>query len=732
MAFWKPGTIAPGSTVDREGEKESAENVATFVRQSLAALSIKEQRQHLPIYKSREQILYLVEKYQTTIVVGQTGCGKTTQVPQYLDEAGWTTDGRVIACTQPRRVAATTVAQRVAEEMGVTLGEDVGYTIRFEDVTSTARTRIKYMTDGMLFRETLVDPLLTRYSVIMIDEAHERSLYTDVLVGVLKKIQRKRPDLRLIISSATLDAEAFLDFFNTNTTGDPAHDTAAIVSLEGRTFPVDIMYAEAPVDDYVERAVQTVFDVHTKDSPGDVLVFMPGRDQIEKVVSEVTERATTLPPKYNALLPLPLYAGLPTAEQTLVFQPPPPRTRKIIVATNIAEASVTIDGVVHVIDAGFVRLRAYNPRTGLESLTTVPVSKAAARQRAGRAGRTRPGKAYRLYTEEAYRRLREQNVPEIQRSNLVTVVLQLKALGIENVARFEFLSGPPAELMVRALEVRQNDEDCLVAGGVWWGDGTLNVCTGFLTFPLGGGGIPRIHKLLYSLGALDDYGRLTMPLGIQLAEFPVDPMLGKILLDSHKFNCGEEMLTIAAMLSVQNPFIHPYSTPVLQVQSEHRKFHALEGDHLTLLNVYTAFVTRGAKSARWCRDRFLDFKALSRAMAIRAQLARYLARFDVPVESSRDSVAIRKCLVGGYFAQAASADEGPEGVWRSVRDGVVLNIHPSSVLFNRRPKWVIFHEVVETTKPFMRDLTVIEPEWLAELAPHFYEFKNVKGTDRKS
>ncbi|RUP46148.1 P-loop containing nucleoside triphosphate hydrolase protein, partial [Jimgerdemannia flammicorona] len=673
MAFWKPGTIAPGSTVDREGEKESAENVATFVRQSLAALSIKEQRQHLPIYKSREQILYLVEKYQTTIVVGQTGCGKTTQVPQYLDEAGWTTDGRVIACTQPRRVAATTVAQRVAEEMGVTLGEDVGYTIRFEDVTSTARTRIKYMTDGMLFRETLVDPLLTRYSVIMIDEAHERSLYTDVLVGVLKKIQRKRPDLRLIISSATLDAEAFLDFFNTNTTGDPAHDTAAIVSLEGRTFPVDIMYAEAPVDDYVERAVQTVFDVHTKDSPGDVLVFMPGRDQIEKVVSEVTERATTLPPKYNALLPLPLYAGLPTAEQTLVFQPPPPRTRKIIVATNIAEASVTIDGVVHVIDAGFVRLRAYNPRTGLESLTTVPVSKAAARQRAGRAGRTRPGKAYRLYTEEAYRRLREQNVPEIQRSNLVTVVLQLKALGIENVARFEFLSGPPAELMVRALE------------------------------------------LLYSLGALDDYGRLTMPLGIQLAEFPVDPMLGKILLDSHKFNCGEEMLTIAAMLSVQNPFIHPYSTPVLQVQSEHRKFHALEGDHLTLLNVYTAFVTRGAKSARWCRDRFLDFKALSRAMAIRAQLARYLARFDVPVESSRDSVAIRKCLVGGYFAQAASADEGPEGVWRSVRDGVVLNIHPSSVLFNRRPKWVIFHEVVETTKPFMRDLTVIEPEWLAEL-----------------
>ncbi|RUS22224.1 hypothetical protein BC937DRAFT_89952 [Endogone sp. FLAS-F59071] len=488
MAFWKPGTIAPGSTVDREGEKESAETIATYVSQSLAALSIKQQRTRLPIYKSRVQVLYLVENYQTTIIVGQTGCGKTTQIPQYLDEAGWTAEGRVMACTQPRRVAATTVAQRVAEEMNVKLGEEVGYTIRFEDVSSTTKTRIKYMTDGMLFRETLIDPLLTRYSVIMIDEAHERSLYTDVLIGVLKKIQRKRPDLRLIISSATLDAEAFFDFFNANTTDDSTKDTATILSLEGRSFPVDVMYTEEPVNDYVEGAVQTVFDIHTKESPGDILVFMPGRDQIETVVSEITERATTLPPqKYFSLLPLPIYAGLPTPQQLLVFQPPPSQTRKVIVATNIAEASITIDGIVYVVDNGFVKLRAYNPRTGLEALTTVPVSRAAAQQRAGRAGRTRPGKAFRLYTEEAYQGLREANVPEMQRSNLATVVLQLKALGIENVARFEFLTAPPAELMTRALE------------------------------------------LLYSLGALDDYARLTMPLGMQLAEFPVDPMLGKIV-----------------------------------------------------------------------------------------------------------------------------------------------------------------------------------------------------------
>ncbi|KAG0242992.1 hypothetical protein BGX31_011395 [Mortierella sp. GBA43] len=390
---------------------------------------------------------------------------------------------------------------------------EVGYAIRFDDCTDPGgRTRIKYMTDGMLFREALMDPLLSRYSVIMLDEAHERSLYTDILLGVLKKIMKKRPDLRVVISSATLDAEAFAAFFSSNkTSSDGRHENATILSVEGRMYPVDIHYLAEPTSDYVETAIQTVFDIHTKEPAGDILVFMTGREEIEQAVNEIRERATTLPPnKYADILALPIYAGLPTEDQMMVFEPSENGTRKVVVATNVAEASITIPGIGFVIDTGFVKIRAYNPRTGMESLTTTSISRASADQRAGRAGRIRNGKTYRLYTESAFKNdMQPASVPEIQRTNLSGMVLQLKALGIENVLRFDFMTSPPAEMMSKALE------------------------------------------LLYSLGALDENGRLTIPLGMRLAEFPLDPLLGKILLDSGKFGCSQEMLTIAAMLSVE-------------------------------------------------------------------------------------------------------------------------------------------------------------------------------------
>ncbi|RIA95786.1 pre-mRNA splicing factor [Glomus cerebriforme] len=677
MAFWKPGTVAPGISVDREAEKETSESLVTFVNYG-SNLSIQQQRKRLPIFKSRDQILYLVERYQTTIIVGQTGCGKSTQLPQYLHEAGWTAGDRVVACTQPRRVAAITVADRVASEMNVKLGEEVGYKIRFEECYDPNLTRIKYMTDGMLFRETFLDPLLTQYSVIMIDEAHERSLYTDLLLGILKKIQKKRPELRLIISSATLDAEAFYEFYNTNTTNDSSKDNVSIISLEGRMFPVDIHYLEESCQDYVETTIQTAFDIHVKEPPGDILIFLTGRDEIDNTVGEILQRATTLPRSAMRIKPLPIYAGLPSEQQLEIFEQTPHNTRKVIVATNIAEASITVEGIVYVIDCGFVKLRAYNPKTGMESLTVVEISKASAQQRAGRAGRVMPGKAYRLYTEDSFYRLRDTSIPEIQRSNLAQVVLHLKALGIDNVLRFDFMTPPPAELMIRALE------------------------------------------LLYSLNALDDYGRLTMPLGMQLAEFPVDPMLGKILLDSYKFQCAEEMLSIAAMISVQNVFVIP--SPSTEFEDEKRKFAAEEGDHITLLNVFNAFVTRGKKSARWCHQHYLNFRALSRALSIREHLKKYLERFEVPIEScGNDTVKIRKCLVSGYFAHASKMQ--PDGSFRSIRDNVELHVHPSSILFTRNAPWVIFHEVVSTTKAFMRELTVIDPAWLTELAPHFYEIK---------
>lgn len=272
---------------------------------------------------------------------------------------------------------------------------------------------------------------------------------------------------------------------------------------------------------------------------------------------------------------------------------------------------------------------------------------------------------------------------------MAPVILQLKALGIDNVLRFDFLTAPPAELMIRALE------------------------------------------LLYSLKALDDVGRLTMPLGMQLAEFPIDPMLGKILLSSGEYKCSEEILTIAAMLSVQNVYMQSTRASKEQVQEARRKFWVEEGDHLSLLNVYNAFVSKGNKSGKWCHDRLLNFKALSRAISIRQQLTRYLRRFNIPIVSAlklypnaaEASIQIRKCLTSGYFSQAARAEPDGSGRFRTVRDNVLLSIHPNSVLFNRNPQWVVFHEVVETNQAYMRDITVIEPDWLAELAPHFYEFK---------
>ncbi|KAJ5568802.1 hypothetical protein N7450_011288 [Penicillium hetheringtonii] len=642
----------------------------------------------LPIARHKKSLLYLIENYPVTIVVGQTGSGKTTQLPQYLDQAGWCEDGKVIAVTQPRRVAATTVATRVAEEMRGKVGEAVGYSIRFEDTTSAA-TRIKFLTDGMLLREALVDPLLSRYSVIMVDEAHERSLSTDVLLGILKKIRKKRPELRIIISSATLQAEDFLRFFaddEFNPDAEPANlggSVGRIISLEGRMYPVDTLFLESPAEDYVERAVKTVFDIHTQEADGDVLLFLTGREEIDRAIQLISERAAYLHPKAPSLLTLPLYAGLTTDQQMYVFEPTPENTRKVIVSTNIAEASVTIDGIVYVIDCGFAKLRAYNPTTGIETLTAVPISKASATQRAGRAGRTKPGKCFRLYTQQTYEQLPEATVPEIQRSNLAPIVMQLKALGIDNIVRFDFLTSPPAELVIRAFE------------------------------------------LLYSLGAVDDYAKLTKPLGIRMAELAVDPMMGKVLLAAPKFHCLSEILTIAAMER------SGYSMTAIKkaAESHRRKFAVEEGDHLTYLNVYQAFVTKGKKESKWCRDNLLNYRALLRAVSIRGQLKRYLERFGIETDESlpRNSAPnlsnipeqIQRCLTTGYFAHAAKMQ--PDGTFKTVSGGLTLHAHPSSLMFNRKADWVIFHEIMQTgDKTYIRDVTKIEKGYLLEYAPDYY------------
>ncbi|KAK8231419.1 P-loop containing nucleoside triphosphate hydrolase protein [Phyllosticta capitalensis] len=566
--------------------------------------------------------------------------------------------------------------------MRCNLGQEVGYSIRFEDVTSAA-TKIKFLTDGLLLREALVDPLLSRYSVIMVDEAHERSLSSDVLLGLLKKIRKKRSDLRIIVSSATLQAEDFLNFF----AGDD-DSIGKIISLEGRMYPVDIHYLEQPAEDYVERAVKTVFDIHSQEAEGDILIFLTGREEIETTIEMIADRAASLNPNAPRLQPLPLFAGLSTDQQMYVFEPAAENTRKVIVATNIAEASVTIEGIVYVIDCGFVKLRAYNPTAGIETLTATPVSKASATQRAGRAGRTKPGKCYRLYTELAYESLPDATVPEIQRSNLAPTTLQLKALGIDNIARFDYLTPPPAELIIRALE------------------------------------------LLYSLGALDDFAKLTKPLGTRMAELAVEPMMAKVLLTAPSFGCLSEILSIAAMTSLQGNVWFYHEGQKKAQETARRKFAVEEGDHLTLLNAYHAFVTKGKKEAKWCRDNYLNYKSMTRAVSVRNQLRRYLERFGIDVSESLsgDGVLraggpdkaeqVRRCLTTGFFAHAARMQ--PDGTFKTV-GGMTLHAHPTSLMFNRKADWVIFHEIMETgNKTFIRDISRIEKGWLLEYAPKYY------------
>ncbi|PIL23675.1 hypothetical protein GSI_13424 [Ganoderma sinense ZZ0214-1] len=526
LQFWKPGTIGPGSTLDRATEAE--ENVIPSAPSS--SLSLQATRERLPIYQYRDNLLHAVETHGVVILVGQTGSGKTTQLPQFLYESGWAKEGNIIACTQPRRVAATSVAQRVAAEVGTTLGDEVGYTIRFEDVSDKERTRLLYLTDGMLFRETLVDPLLSRYSVIMIDEAHERSVYTDLLLGVLKKIRRKRPSLRLIVSSATLDAVAFLNYFIAGN----ALNEATIVSLEGRAHPVQIAYLQEPIPDYVQVAAEVVWNIHLQQTAGDILVFLSGREEIERCLEQLAEMLPTLPRHAARLTLLAFHAGLTTDEQLKVFEPAGPGSRKAIISTNIAEASVTIEGVKFVVDSGFAKIRTYNPSTGISSLSTAPISQASATQRAGRGGRTSAGFCYRLYTQRAFEHLQPTTPPEITRTDLSTPIIQLKSLGIDDLMKFEWVSSPPAESVLRSLE------------------GLVNA------------------------GMMDGDGRLTV-IGEKVAECPVEVSIARMLFSSKDYTCGEEILTIAAMTAVQDIFIIPEGSAGAIAELERRKFTAEEG-----------------------------------------------------------------------------------------------------------------------------------------------------------
>ncbi|ETW81541.1 hypothetical protein HETIRDRAFT_383895 [Heterobasidion irregulare TC 32-1] len=648
------------------------------------AQTIDETRKSLPIYQYRDQLLEAIKDNQVLIVVAETGSGKTTQLPQYLHEAGYTAGGMKVGCTQPRRVAAMSVAARVAEEMGTKVGYEVGYSIRFEDATSD-KTVLKYMTDGMLLREFLTEPDLAGYSALIIDEAHERTLSTDILFALVKDIARFRPELRLLISSATMDAEKFSEYF----------DDAHIFYVPGRRYPVDIHYTPQPEANYLHAAITTVFQIHTTQPKGDILVFFTGQDEIEAAQENLTETARALGNKIAELIICPIYANLPSDMQAKIFEPTPEGARKVVLATNIAETSITIDGVVFVIDPGFVKQNSYNPRTGMSSLIVVPCSRASANQRAGRAGRVGPGKAFRLYTKWAYTNELEANtVPEIQRTNLGMVVLLLKSLGINDLISFEFMDPPPSETLMRALE------------------------------------------LLYALGALNDRGELTK-LGRRMAEFPVDPMLSKSIIASENYSCTDEVLTIISMLSESSSLFYRPKDKKLHADQARQNFVRSGGDHFTLLNVWEQWAETNY-SQQFCYEQFLQYKSLCRARDIRDQLAGLCERVEVVVESnpnSNDITPIQKAITSGYFYNTGQLQKSGDS-YRTLKTNQTVYIHPSSSLFQHQPpvKTVLYYELVMTSKSYLRQVMEIKPSWLMEVAPHYFkpaELEQLTKSDKK-
>ncbi|EFJ24564.1 hypothetical protein SELMODRAFT_101229 [Selaginella moellendorffii] len=645
--------------------------------------SIEEQRRALPITIARQKLVDEVHKNDTLVIIGETGSGKTTQLPQFLLRAGFSKRGKMIGITQPRRVAAVTVATRVAEEMGSELGREVGYSIRFEDATSDL-TRIKYMTDGMLLREALLDPLLRKYGVIVIDEAHERTVHTDVLLGLLKGVQAKRTEehgpkkepLKLIVMSATLDAQGFSTFFN----------NAKIVYIQGRQFPVEIFYTFTSEADILDASLITLLQIHTEEEPGDILVFLTGQEEIESMDRLIHDRLPRLPPGSLKIQVVPIYAALPSEQQVKAFIPAPPGTRKVILATNIAETSVTIPGIRYVVDPGLVKSRSYNPRIGLESLIVVPVSKAQALQRSGRAGREGPGKCYRLYMEETFKQLENATVPEIKRCNLASVVLQLKALGIDDVLGFDFMDKPPKMAILKSLE----------------------------------------H--LYILGALTDEAKLSDPVGIQMARLPLEPLYAKALLISANFNCSKEMLSAVAMLSVESIFFVPKDKKK-EADAAKQRFLSGDGDHITLVSVMRAFTDEVNKSGggvvskkqilRWCIENYINMRSLKRAVDIYRQIEGCIQAINLPVLScGEDFTSFRRCLAAAFFLNAACLQQ--DGTYRTLANNQVVSVHPSSIMHGKKLDCVVFNELVKTNKQFIRNVTRIDSLWLPELAPHFY------------
>lgn len=659
----------------------------------------------LPIKAAREEILSLVQAHSFSIVVGDTGSGKTTQLPVYLLEADKARSEDLlcpVAITQPRRVAATSVAARVATNLSTEVGSKVvGYKVRFDSRVHSGGSKLTFMTDGVLVRECVVDPWLSRYRTIMLDEVHERSVETDVLLGLVKRaVLRRHGELRCIVSSATLNTEQFRAYFG---------QQSPVLRVPGRLYQVDVYHSRkrqtmtryGPANrDYVEAAVDVASQIHSTQPPGHILIFLTGQDEIEKACQLL--RAATHELELE-LRVLPLYSALPREAADAVFEAvDEQRVRKVVIATNIAETSITVPGIKYVVDSGYVKLKGFEPSRSVASLTVVPVSKVAAEQRAGRAGRTGPGQCYRLYSKACFDEMQPETLPEIKRSSMASVALVLKSLDIDDVVSFDFLDPPdPDQLACALLE-------------------------------------------LHALGALDTGPKLTS-LGRNMARLALEPNLARALLEaarqSSSHSVVEGALSICAMLSSEDVWLSPqrrnsqYSDEDLRIFAAHVRFRDAKGDLFSLLNVYESYEARKLDAPSWARSHFLRFRALQFAkrarLQLRDELDRITARWPRQRRNSGNDEFDRQlvhALCAGLCLNAATRGLHADAyvllpspaiaqLCRNADDqnqtvSLVRIDDATSMAFTSSPKAICFHELKighSSRGPQAHNLLVVDP-----------------------
>ncbi|KAF2130016.1 ATP-dependent RNA helicase-like protein [Dothidotthia symphoricarpi CBS 119687] len=675
-------------------------------------------RKALPIWPQADAIKAALKKHNVLVLTGETGSGKSTQVPQFLANEPWCT--KCIAITQPRRVAAISLARRVAEEMGSFMGSQspaakVGYSVRFDNATGP-NTKVKFLTEGMLLQEMLRDPIMSQYSAVVVDEVHERSVNVDLILGFLKNLvagvekegnaKRKHP-LKVVVMSATADVESLVKFFDHDQTsgetdsnvenekGDdgapeqrlvPVEATPGRVStcfVEGRQFPVKTIYLPQPSQDWVEAALKIIFQIHYKEPlPGDILVFLTGQDTIEGLEKLVNDYAEGMDRDVPKLLALPLFAALPQHAQQRIFQPTPPRTRKVILATNIAETSVTVPGVRYVIDCGKSKIKQFRNRLGLESLLVKPISRSAAIQRQGRAGREAPGQCYRLYTEDGYKSMEERTIPEILRCDLSQALLTMKARGFDDVLNFPFLDRPPREALEKAL-------------------------------------LQLLH-----LQALTDTGTIS-DTGLKIAKFPLTPTLGRVLVEASKpeRDCLLDVIDIISALSVENVFLNLVTEERKEEAEEaRRELYRREGDHLTLLVTVQRYAEERTDRKLWCDKHFVSHRAMQNVMNIRKQLQQQCMQLKLlssddnqssTTPSEARSQAILACMLRGFISNTARMM--PDGSYKTLMGNQTVAIHPSSVLFGRKVEAIVFNEFVFTGKAWARGVSAVQLDWVSEV-----------------